>query len=51
MGDFVRRITFQRASHAALETVGPVAEKLAEFEGLDAHRMAVRSRLNDGAPD
>ncbi len=50
-GDFVRRITFQRASRAALETVGPVAEKLAEIEGLDAHRMAVRSRMNDGAAD
>ena len=46
-GDFMRRITFQRASREALAAVGPVAEKLAAFEGLDAHRMAVRSRLED----
>ncbi|MGD8927448.1 MAG: histidinol dehydrogenase [Lysobacterales bacterium] len=44
-GDFMRRMTFQTASREALGVVGPVAEKLAEVEGLDAHRMAVRSRL------
>jgi len=45
-GDFMRRITFQQASREALARVGPVAEALAAFEGLDAHRMAVRSRLD-----
>ena len=45
MGDFVRRMTFQTASREALERVGPEAELLAEVEGLDAHRMAVASRL------
>jgi histidinol dehydrogenase len=45
MGDFVRRMTFQTASREALERVGPEAEMLAEVEGLDAHRMAVASRL------
>lgn len=44
-GDFMRRMTFQRASREALAAVGPCAEKLAEVEGLDAHRMAVRARL------
>ena len=44
-GDFMRRMTFQQASRDALAKVGPCAEKLAETEGLDAHRMAVRSRL------
>jgi histidinol dehydrogenase len=44
-GDFMRRMTLQQASREALERVGPTAEKLAEVEGLDAHRMAVRSRL------
>lgn len=44
-GDFMRRMTFQSASREALATVGPTAEKLAEVEGLEAHRMAVRSRL------
>lgn len=45
VGDFMRRMTFQQASREALERVGPLAETLAAAEGLDAHRMAVRSRL------
>jgi histidinol dehydrogenase len=48
-GDFMRRMTFQQASREALARVGPVAEALAAFEGLDAHRMAVRSRLDSPA--
>ena len=44
-GDFMRRMTFQAASREALATVGPSAEKLAEVEGLEAHRMAVAARL------
>jgi histidinol dehydrogenase len=47
LGDFMRRITFQEASREALAAVGPTAEKLAEVEGLDAHRMAVRARIDD----
>lgn len=46
MGDFMRRMTFQQATPEALGNVGPTAEKLAEVEGLDAHRMAVRARLD-----
>jgi histidinol dehydrogenase len=34
-----------------LATVGPTAEKLAAVEGLEAHRMAVRARLDVGAED
>ncbi len=45
VADFMRRMTLQEASAAALVQVGPSAEILAEVEGLDAHRMAVRSRL------
>ena len=45
VGDFKRRMTFQQASRAALARVGPTAETLAAVEGLEAHRMAVRSRL------
>jgi len=48
MGDFMRRMTLQTASRQALGIVGPTAEKLAEVEGLDAHRMAVRARLSSG---
>jgi len=46
VGDYVRRMTFQQASRSALEQVGPTAEKLATVEGLEAHRMAVRARLD-----
>lgn len=45
VADFMRRMTLQEASAAALIAVGPGAEILAEAEGLDAHLMAVRSRL------
>ncbi|MDT8321152.1 MAG: histidinol dehydrogenase, partial [Xanthomonadales bacterium] len=45
VGDFLRRMTFQEASREALAEVGPVAEALAAIEGLDAHRMAIRARL------
>jgi len=44
-GDFMRRMTFQQASREGLARVGPTAETLAAIEGLDAHRMAVRARL------
>jgi histidinol dehydrogenase len=47
MSDFMRRMTFQQASRAALQEVGPTAEKLASVEGLDAHRMAVSTRLRN----
>lgn len=45
VGDFMRRMTLQQASREALALVGPTAETLAAVEGLEAHRMAVRSRL------
>jgi histidinol dehydrogenase len=53
LGDFMRRMTFQSASREALASVGPEAELLAAIEGLDAHRMAVRARLNEpqGGPE
>jgi histidinol dehydrogenase len=41
----MRRMTFQQASHEALAAVGPSAMELARVEGLEAHRMAVRARL------
>lgn len=44
-GDFMRRMTFQQATREGLASVGPSAERLAKVEGLEAHRMAVRSRL------
>jgi histidinol dehydrogenase len=49
-GDFMRRMTFQQASREGLARVGPTAETLAATEGLDAHRMAVRARLEGTGP-
>jgi len=49
-GDFMRRMTFQQASREGLTRVGPTAEMLAATEGLDAHRMAVRARLEETGP-
>lgn len=48
VGDFMRRMTLQKASREALARVGPTAETLAAVEGLEAHRMAVRCRLETG---
>jgi len=45
VADFLRRMTLQEASAQALQAVGPCAEILAAFEGLDAHRNAVSARL------
>jgi histidinol dehydrogenase len=45
----MRRMTLQQASRDALIRVGPTAEKLAAVEGLEAHRMAVRSRLDSAS--
>jgi histidinol dehydrogenase len=39
-------MTLQEASPESLALVGPCAEILAQTEGLEAHRMAVRSRLD-----
>lgn len=52
VGDYMRRMTFQKASRKAIELVGPTAETLAAVEGLEAHRMAVSARLKlqDGQP-
>jgi histidinol dehydrogenase len=47
VGDYLRRMTLQQASRGALEQVGPTAETLAAREGLEAHRMAVRARLEN----
>ena len=43
--DFYRRFTVQRISAQGLKTIGPSIMTLAEAEGLDGHRNAVRIRL------
>src|ERR1700730_11684273 len=43
--DFVKTITVQELSPAALTALGPTAVTLAMLEGLDAHALAVTRRL------
>jgi len=44
--DFVKRTTLARMTPAALGRVGPAAEALAQAEGLEAHGLSVRARLD-----
>lgn len=45
---FMKFISVQTLSHAGLETLGPTVERLAQMEGLEAHRRAVSLRLSGG---
>ncbi len=44
--DFLRSMSVQELTPAGLAAVGPIAETLADLEGLDAHSRAVRQRLD-----
>ena len=44
--DFVKRTTLARMSPDALAAIGPAAERLARSEGLEAHGLSVRARLD-----
>ena len=44
--DFLRTMTVQSLTVEGLKAIGPIAERLANLEGLDAHARAVRERLN-----
>jgi histidinol dehydrogenase len=44
--DFMKRTTISRMSPAALARVGPAAERLARSEGLEAHGLSIRARLD-----
>lgn len=44
--DFMKRTTIARMSPGALAAVGPSAETLARSEGLEAHALSVRLRLD-----
>jgi histidinol dehydrogenase len=46
LADFQRTMTVQTASPRGLKKLGPVVERLARAEGLAAHQLAVRVRLN-----
>ncbi len=50
--DFIKRTTLSRMTPEALAAIGPSAERLAKSEGLEAHGLSVRARLdqlNSGA--
>jgi len=44
--DFIKRTTLARMTPEALKAIGPAAETLAKAEGLEAHGLSVRARLN-----
>ena len=52
--DYMKRTTLLGASDRALAAIGPAAETLARAEGLEAHGLSVRARLDrlggGGAP-
>lgn len=48
---FCLQMSVQEASPQGLANTGPVAEVLATLEGLDAHALAVRLRLDDNDVD
>ena len=45
--DFMRRYTVQELSYEGLNNIGQAIMDLADAEGLDAHRNAVKVRLSD----
>jgi histidinol dehydrogenase len=45
---FVKKITFQELTQQGLKELAPFLETMAELEGLEGHRRAVRARLEKG---
>jgi len=45
MDAFFKKITFQKATKEGLELIGPIVEKIADTEQLQAHKNAVSIRL------
>ncbi len=46
LGSFMKSITFQKITRKGLENLGPSIEIMADAEQLEAHKNAVRIRLN-----
>ncbi len=44
--DFLKRTTLTQVTPAALSAIGVAAERLAQSEGLEAHGLSVRARLD-----
>lgn len=47
LDSFVKKITYQQLSKDGLNNLGAIVMKMAEAEGLDAHKNAVAIRLKD----
>jgi len=45
LDSFQKKITFQRVSQDGLRQLGPAVEAMAEAEQLDAHKLAIRVRM------
>ena len=45
LDSFLKYLSVQRLTEAGMRSLGPTVERLAEMEGLDAHRNAVTLRL------
>jgi len=45
LDSFIKKITYQKISPSGLQALGPVIEKMAEAELLEAHKNAVSIRL------
>lgn len=43
---FIKKITFQKLNEKGVENLGPTVEKMAEREGLQAHKNAMTLRIN-----
>jgi histidinol dehydrogenase len=43
---FRKKMTVQKLTKAGLDALGPVVAKMADVEGLDAHRLAVTLRMS-----
>lgn len=46
LDSFLKSMTFQKISEEGIKAIGPAIEKMAEAEGLQAHKNAVSLRLN-----
>ena len=46
LSSFMKSMTLQKASKEGIKALGPVVERLAEAEGLTAHKQAVTVRLD-----
>lgn len=44
LDSYMRKVTFQHITPQGVQAIGPAVERMAEAEGLDAHRMAMLLR-------